>query len=239
MRDEYVRTAMLITEQGVEKLKNSCVAVFGVGGVGSYTVEALARCGVGRLVLVDKDEVALSNINRQMIALHSTVGQPKVEVAKQRINDINPEIKVEAMQCFFDKTTVDEFNFDEYDYVVDAIDSVSSKLLLIETAVKHGVKIISSMGMGNKLHPEMIELEDIMKTSVCPLARVMRTELRKRNIHHLDCVYSKEKALVPDSSLNPDDNAPGKRQTPGSVSFVPSTAGLIIASKVIRDIIGA
>lgn len=236
MNEEFVRTAMLLGEEAVNKLKDKTVAVFGVGGVGSYAVEAIARAGVGRLILVDNDTVAKSNINRQLIALHSTVGCPKVVAAKERVLDIDPQAEVIDKQCFFSAETLDEFNFDEYDYVVDAIDSVTSKLLLIETAMKHNVPVISSMGMGNKLHPEMIELCDISKTSVCPLARVMRTELRRRNIHHLMCVYSKEPAMTPIGGISDEPNAPGRRQTPGSVSFVPSAAGLIMAGEVIRNL---
>lgn len=220
--EESIRTEMLIGQANVEKLHNSCVAVFGMGGVGSYSAEALARVGVGRLILVDNDVVALSNINRQLIALHSTVGKAKVEVMKDRIYDINPNCEVLALQKFYTKEH--EVDISNCDYVVDAIDTVTSKLELICEAKKHNVPIISSMGTGNKLYTNF-EITDISKTSVCPLARVMRYELKKRNIKKVKVLYSKEEPKKTGSN------------TPASISYVPSVAGLMIAGEVVRDIL--
>lgn len=220
----FNRTEILIGKDSIEKLKNATVAVFGVGGVGGYVVEALARSGVGTIDLVDKDIVDETNINRQIIALHSTVGKPKVEVAKERCLDINPNIEINAYQVFYLPETKDQFDFSKYDYVVDAIDTVTGKLQLIEEAYKNDVPIISSMGAGNKLDPTCFEVADITKTSVCPLAKVMRKELKNRGIEHLKVVYSKEQPISVES------------RSPGSVAYVPSTVGLIIASEVIKDI---
>ncbi len=219
------RTELLIGKENIEKLKSKRVAVFGVGGVGGFAVEALARTGIGTLDLIDKDVVDETNINRQIIALQSTIGQPKVEVAKQRCLDINPEITVNTHQVFYLPETADQFNFKEYDYVVDAIDTVTGKLQLIEAANEAGVPIISSMGAGNKLDPTQFEVADISETSVCPLAKVMRKELRDRGIEHLKVVYSKEQPIKVDAD------------SPGSVAFVPSVVGLIIASEVIKDLL--
>lgn len=226
------RTENLIGKGAVEKLQRSRVAVFGIGGVGSYVVEALARAGVGAMDLIDNDKVVFSNINRQIIALHSTVGEWKTEVAARRIRDINPAIQVRTHNLFFLPETADGFDFSGVDYVVDAIDTVSGKLALIERAKALRIPVISSMGTGNKLDPTAFEVADISKTSVCPLARVMRRELKKRGIEHVKTVYSKEE---------PIENHARKEETgkavPASISFVPSVAGLIIAGEVIKDLI--
>lgn len=223
MMSIFDRTELLIGEEALQTLKNKRVAVFGVGGVGGYAVEALARTGIGTLDLVDKDVVDETNINRQIIALQSTIGKPKVEVAKERCLDINPEMTINTHQVFYLPDTADEFDFTDYDYVIDAIDTVTGKLQLIEAAKKANVPVISSMGAGNKLNPAEFEVADISETSVCPLAKVMRKELRDRGIDHLKVVYSKEAPI----KIN--------QQTPGSVAFVPSVVGLIIASEVIKD----
>lgn len=229
---QFSRTALLIGKEGVEKLKNSRVAVFGVGGVGGYVVEALARSGVGALELIDKDTVSTSNINRQIIALHSTVGRLKTEVMAERVKDINPDCKVSVRNLFYLPETAEEFDFSSYDYVVDAIDTVSGKIALIEQAKKANVPVISSMGAGNKLDATAFEVADITKTSVCPLARVMRRELKKRGIEHLKVVYSKEEPLP--SALTDEESG---KAIPGSIAFVPSVVGLIIAGEVIKDLI--
>lgn len=224
------RTALLLGEDGVERLKNSAVAVFGIGGVGGFACEALARAGVGRLLLVDDDTVSESNLNRQIVALRSTIGQPKVEVMARRIADIDPEIRVETRQCFFDESNADSFDFSAFSYVVDAIDTVSAKVELICRAKAAGTPIISCMGAGNKLDPTRFTVTDLAKTDTCPLARVLRQRLRKRGITHLQVVYSTEPALTPREILSDG----GRRQLPGSVSFVPSAAGLTAAGAVIR-----
>ena len=231
--EELKRTELLLGRESIEKLKNSYIAIFGIGGVGGYTAEALARSGVGKLDLIDNDTVALSNINRQIIALHSTVGRYKVDVMKERISDINPDADVNAIRCFFLPKNKDEFDFGKYDYIVDAVDTVSAKIAIIEEAKRAGVPVISSMGAGNKLHPEMFELADISKTSVCPLAKIMRNELKKRRITDVKAVYSKE----PPIKSGVIDEKSGK-PVPGSISFVPSAAGLIIAGEVIRHLTG-
>lgn len=236
MLHEYSRTEALIGNEGLQKLARSKVIVFGIGGVGSYVVEGLARCGIGSLTLVDNDCVALTNINRQLIALHSTVGRPKTEVAKARIKDIDPDILVHTYETFYGLPTKDLFNLKDYDYIVDAIDTVSSKLLLIEEAACHGVKIISCMGTGNKLDPSRFEITDINKTSGCPLAKVVRVELRKRGIKKLKVLYSKETPIKQIVSSKETKGATG-RPVPGSISFVPSVAGLMIAGEVIRDLL--
>ena len=222
----FDRTKNLIGENALEKLASSKVAVFGIGGVGGYVVEALVRAGIGEIDLIDNDTINPTNINRQIVALHSTLGQYKVDVMEKRILDINPNIKINSFKTFFDENTISEFNFNKYDYVVDAIDSVKSKLLLIEAAKKINIPIISSMGTGNKLNPTKFEIEDISKTSVCPLARVMRSELKKQGIKNLKVLYSKEEPIKTGS------------RTPSSISFVPSAAGLIIASEVVKDLTG-
>ena len=219
------RTRTLIGNVALDKLANSHVAIFGIGGVGGYALEALVRSGVGEIDIIDNDIVNISNINRQIVALHSTIGQFKVDVAKTRALDINSKIKINTFKTFFDENTISDFDFKKYDYVVDAIDSVKSKLLLIETCKKNNISIISSMGTGNKLSPEMLEISDISKTSVCPLARVVRVELKKRGIKKLKVVYSKENPIKTGNNI------------PSSCAFVPSAAGLLIASVVIKDII--
>lgn len=232
MEHPFSRIELLIGEEALHKLKNARVAVFGVGGVGGYTVEALARSGVGCLDLIDSDTVALTNLNRQIIALHSTLGKYKVDVAAERVKDINPDIIVHTYRTFFLPDTAEQFPFAEYDYVVDAIDTVTGKLTLVEYAKKTNTPIISSMGAGNKLDPTAFRVADIYKTKVCPLAKVMRRELKKRGIDKLKVVYSEEEPLTP----APSDEVSGKRQTPGSTAFVPSVVGLIIAGEVIKDL---
>lgn len=234
MPNQFTRTEMLLGREAVHKLKQCRIAVFGIGGVGGYTVEALARSGVGTLDLIDNDTVSLTNINRQIIALHSTVGMNKTEAAKKRLLDINPNIKINTYNTFFTPENSGEFNFSQYDYIVDAIDTVSGKIELAVQADKANVPIISSMGAGNKLDPTRFEVSDIYKTSVCPLARVMRRELKKRNIRKLKVVYSKEEALSP--KCESDEDSGMKRQTPASIAYVPSVVGLIIAGEVINDI---
>lgn len=223
MNDQFERSRLLLGEEALERLREKTVAVFGIGGVGGYVAEALARTGVGTLHLIDNDRVSTSNINRQVIALHSTVGRYKTEVMRERILDINPQAEVIIHNCFFLPENADSFTFSEYDYVVDAVDTVTAKLEIIMRAKEAGVPVISSMGAGNKLDPSLFEVADIYETSVCPLARVMRRELKKRDIKKLKVVYSKEEPL--------------KQRIPGSVAFVPSVAGLLIAGEVIRDII--
>ena len=233
MREIFERTELIFGEEAMERLKNARVAVFGIGGVGGHTAEALVRSGIGAIDLIDDDKVALSNLNRQIFATMSTVGRYKVDVAEERLKDINPEVIVNKHRLFFTPETADIFDFGQYDYIVDAIDTVTSKILLIEKAKKENVKIISSMGTGNKLCPEKLEVSDIYKTSVCPLARVMRKELKKRNIKNLKVVYSKEKpSYVPVQ----DKENPNAKRVNASISFVPSVAGLIIASEVIKEI---
>ena len=238
---QYDRTALLIGDEGIEKLKKSRVAVFGIGGVGSFVAEALARAGVGTIALFDNDTVSESNINRQLIALHSTVGRSKTEVMAERIADINPDIKVIANNLFYSAETADIFNPADFDYVVDAIDTVSSKLLLIERCEQTKTPIISCMGTGNHLDPSKFSITDINKTSVCPLARVMRLELKKRGIKKLKVLYSTEQPVKPeiDETLIKEEQQKGssRRQIPGSISFVPSVAGLMIAGEVIKELI--
>ena len=227
MTNQNSRTELLIGKDNVDKLKNSKVAVFGLGGVGSYVVEALARSGIGALVLIDHDEVDVTNINRQLIATHDTIGRPKVEVAKERILSINPNAKVTCFQEFFTKDSKGILD-KSIDYIVDCVDTVTAKLEIVVQAKQLGIPVISAMGTGNKLDPTRFEVADIYKTSVCPLAKVMRKELRARNIDSLKVVYSKEEPIKNDLET----------RTPGSISFVPSVAGLILAGEVIKDIIG-
>ncbi len=234
--ERFSRTALLIGKEGVEKLNNAKVIVFGVGGVGGYTVEALARSGVGSIDVVDSDTVSLSNLNRQIIATVDTIGKAKVEVIKDRIFSINPNARVKAHDVFYTPETADSFNLADYDYVVDAIDSVTGKIELCVQAEKAGVPIISSMGAGNKLDPTAFEVTDIYKTSVCPLAKVMRRELKARGIKKLKVVYSKEEPIKITDTQG-IEIPEGKRQIPGSVAFVPSVVGLIIAGEVIKDLI--
>ncbi len=237
MNNQFLRTKMLIGKEALEKLKNSRVAVFGIGGVGGYVVEALARAGVGTLDIIDNDTISVTNINRQIIALNSTIGLPKVEVAKSRLIDINPNMSVNSYQTFFTPQTADDFDFQKYDYVVDAIDTVVSKLELITRAKQANVPIICSMGTGNKLNPTMFEVADISKTSVCPLAKVIRQELKKRRITKVKVVYSKEIPLKPIISEEEQIEKKGNRVAPASNSFCPAVAGLILASEVIKDLI--
>ena len=235
MNEQFLRTAMLLGETAVERLGKARVAVFGIGGVGGYTVEALARSGIGQLDLIDSDTVSISNINRQILATHSTVGLPKVEAAKNRVLDITPDCMVRTHQVFYTPETADRFDFREYDYIVDAIDTVTGKLALVQRAVEAGTPIISCMGTGNKLDASAFQVTDISKTSMCPLARIMRKELGKRGIKHLKVVYSQEEALTP-TGWEEEAAVLGKRQIPGSVAFVPGAAGLILAGEVIKDI---
>ena len=230
--NQFSRTELLIGKDGVEKLVNAKVAIFGIGGVGSFVVEALARVGIGNFVLVDNDEVDITNLNRQIIATHKTIGKPKVEIARERILDINPNANVEVYQELFmpeSKGILDN----SIDYIVDAVDTVTAKIELAVRAEKMNIPIISSMGTGNKLDPTRFEVTDIYKTSVCPLAKVMRKELKQRDIKKLKVVYSKEEPIKP---LNSNEIT-NKKQVPGSISFVPSVAGLIVAGEVIKDII--
>lgn len=239
MEEALIRTALLLGKAGMEKLNAARVAVFGIGGVGGYAAEALVRSGIGAIDLIDHDLVSESNLNRQIYAVRSTIGQYKVDAARARILDIRPEIRLETWKTFVTNETISEFDFSRYDYVVDAIDTVTGKLAIILAARAAGVPVISSMGTGNKLDPTQLELTDISRTSTCPLARIMRKELRKRGVDHLTVVYSKEEPI--DVSSNSDVPLPepsqGRRAIPGSNPFVPPAAGLIIASKVIRDLI--
>lgn len=248
MLNQFSRTELLLGKEAMEKLQNSRVAVFGIGGVGGYTVEALARSGIGKLDLIDDDKVCLTNINRQIIATRSTIGKYKVEVAEERIKDINPDCEVTTYRKFYTPETSAEFDFSQYDYVVDAIDTVSGKIELVMQAQKSQTPIICSMGAGNKMDPTAFEVTDIYKTSVCPLARVMRYELKKRGVKKLKVVYSKEKPLVPieDTTISCREHCicpPGtarkstqRRAIPGSNAFVPSVVGLIIAGEVVKDL---
>ena len=235
MEDMFSRTRMLLGDEAMDRLGRARVAVFGIGGVGGHAVEALARSGVGALDLVDSDRVALSNLNRQIIATRDTLGMLKVEAAKARVLSINPDCAVETWPVFFLPETADRFDFTQYDYVIDAIDTVAGKLRLIEAAKAAGVPVISSMGAGNKLDPTAFRVADISETSVCPLARVMRRELKKRGIDHVKVVFSTEPALVP----APTEEPTARRSTPGSTAFVPAVAGLILAGEVIKDLIGS
>ncbi|MDO4343161.1 MAG: tRNA threonylcarbamoyladenosine dehydratase [Eubacteriales bacterium] len=249
MEEQFSRTELLIGKEGLERLKNARVAVFGIGGVGGYVVEALARSGVGTLDLIDNDTVCPSNINRQIIALHSTLGRYKTDAARERIADINPEAEVNVYHTFYLPETADQFDFSKYDYVVDAIDTVTGKLMLAEQAKRAGVPVISAMGAGNKMDAAAFEVADISKTSVCPLAKVMRRELKKRGILHLKVVYSREKPKTPQTlGRNPEEATETQktaeqaakrreRQTPGSNAFVPPVVGLMIAGEVVKDLI--
>ena len=246
----FSRTELLLGQDSIRKLSEKRVAVFGIGGVGGYVTEALARSGVGALDLIDKDTVSISNINRQIIALTSTVGKYKTEVMKERILDINPDLQVKTYNMFYLPETADQFDFTRYDYVVDAIDTVTGKIALVVKAKEAGTPIICAMGAGNKMDPTRFEVTDIYKTSVCPLAKVMRTECRKRKIKHLKVVYSKEPVMTPieDDSISCKNHCicpPGtqrkctiRRSVPGSNAFVPSVAGLIIGGEVVKDLVG-
>lgn len=238
MDTRFIRTQMLLGEDAMERLATSRVAVFGLGGVGGHVVEALARSGIGALDLVDNDTVALSNLNRQIIATENTLGELKTEAAKARVLSVNPNCRVTLHNCFFLPENADTFDFSAFDYVVDAIDTVSGKLAIIEKALAAGVPVISSMGTGNKLNPAMLTVSDISETSYDPLARVMRRELKKRGITFLKVVWSREKALTPAAPPGEADKPSGsRRSTPGSTPFVPGCAGLILASEVVRDLL--
>lgn len=249
MLNQFSRTELLLGKEAMEKLNNSKVAIFGIGGVGGYTAEALVRSGVGTLDLIDDDKVCLTNINRQIFATRKTVGKYKVDVAEERLHDINPDVIINTRKTFYMPDTAEQFDFSQYDYIVDAIDTVTGKITLVVNADKSGTPIISSMGAGNKLDASAFEVADIYSTSVCPLARVMRTELRKRKIKSLKVVYSKEKPITPvdDMAISCKQHCicpPGtarkctqRRQVPGSTAFVPSVVGLIIAGEVVKDLI--
>mgnify|MGYP002622780662 CR=1 FL=1 len=241
MVNQFSRTEIILGKESLERLKKARVAIFGIGGVGGFVAESLARAGIFHLDLIDNDTVSLTNINRQIIAFHSTIGQAKVFVMKERILDINPECEVNAIQCFFLPENKDSFDFTKYDYVVDAVDTVKAKLQIITQAKEANIPVISSMGAGNKLDPTLFEIADISKTSVCPLARVMRQECKKRGITHVKVVYSKEKPVSSKLSESEKDSAElkGNSIAPGSISFVPAVAGLIIASQVIKDLTGS
>lgn len=251
MLNQFSRTELIFGKEAMEKLAKARVAVFGIGGVGGYTVEALARSGIGGLDLIDDDKVCLTNINRQIIATRKTIGRYKVDVAAERVADINPDCAVRTYKTFYMPETQDEFDFTQYDYIVDAIDTVTGKLALAVNATNAHTPIISSMGAGNKLDPTAFEVTDIFKTSVCPLAKVMRTELRKRNIKKLKVVYSKEIPITPIESeeiscktncvcpLGTQRKCTARRQVPGSNAFVPSVVGLIIAGEIVKDLTGA
>ena len=242
MENQFSRTELLFGKKAMEKFAGSRVAVFGIGGVGGYTTEALVRSGIGEIDLIDSDRVSLTNLNRQIIALRSTVGKYKVDVMQERIMDINPDIKVHVHKFFYLPETKDQFDFSKYDYVVDAVDTVTAKIQLVMEAKEAGVPIISSMGAGNKLDPAAFQVADIYKTSVCPLAKVMRRELKSRGIKKLKVVYSQELPIKPDPEAisayqaeeTPEESR--KRSIPGSAAFVPSVAGLIIAGEVLKDL---
>ena len=250
MLNQFSRTRLMFGETGMEKLRRARVAVFGVGGVGGYAVEVLARSGVGTLDLIDDDRVCLTNLNRQIIATRSTVGQYKVDAARQRVLDINPDATVHTYKTFYGPETADQFDFTQFDYILDAIDTVTGKLALVEQAQRAGTPIISCMGAGNKLDPTAFEVTDIYRTSVCPLARVMRKELRKRGVQKLKVVCSKEEAIPPIEDMSASCRAhcicpPGtarkctqRRQVPGSNAFVPAAAGLILAGEAVKDLVG-
>ena len=234
MDSRFSRTERIFGAEGMQRLENACVAVFGVGGVGSYIAEGLARSGVGHLHLIDSDDVDITNLNRQIEALSDTVGKPKAEAMKQRILQINPQCEVTVHDCFFLPENSDEFDFTQYDYIADAVDTVTAKIELVMKADREGTPIISSMGTGNKLSPAMLEVSDIYKTSVCPLARVMRQELKKRGIKKLKVVYSKEEPIKAKPSEEENEH---RRSIPASVVFVPAAAGLIIASEIVKELV--
>ena len=234
--DAFSRTRLLLGSAAMEKLKNSRVAVFGLGGVGGYTVEALARSGVGALDLIDHDTISLTNINRQLLATLDTVGMSKAEAARQRVLSINPDAHVTARPVFYSPDTADDFDFSQYDYIVDAVDPVTAKLALITAAKAAGTPILSCMGTGNKLNPSLFQITDIAKTSVCPLARIMRKECAKRGLKHVKVLFSTEDPL-PATEESTEELPEGRRSLPGSVAFVPSVAGLLIAGEVIKDLI--
>lgn len=235
MEEIFARSALLLGEQAQEVLSRSSVAVFGIGGVGGHAAEALARAGLGRIDLFDPDTVSITNLNRQIVALHSTLGRPKAQVMAERIRDINPGCDVRAMTVFYEEANAEEFPLGEYDYLIDAVDTVSSKLVLIERAYAAGVPIISAMGCGNKLDPSRFEVSTIEKTTICPLARIIRRELKIRGIRGLKVVYSTEPPLSP--AQGTEAPAPGRRTVPGSVSWVPGAAGLLLAGEAVKDLL--
>ena len=237
MELQFSRTQILLGDEAMVKLQRARVAVFGIGGVGGYTAEALVRSGIGAIDLIDPDDVSITNINRQLFATHSNVGKPKVEVARERLLDINPNAQITLHPVFYTPETADQFDFSQYDYIVDAIDTVTGKLCLAERAFAVGTPIISCMGAGNKLNGTAFQVADISKTSICPLARVMRKELKKRGINHMKVVYTTEEAIKP-VGAEEEAAAIGKRQIPGSVSYIPGIAGLLLAGEVIQDLIG-
>ncbi len=248
MLTQFARTKLLLGEESMDKLKNSRVAIFGVGGVGGFVCEALVRSGIGAFDLIDNDKVCLTNINRQIIATTKTVGKHKTDVMRDRMLDINPDVKVDVHKCFFLPENADKFDFSKYDYVIDAVDTVTAKIELVMKCQKEGVPIISSMGAGNKIEASAFRVADIYKTKICPLAKVMRRELKKRGVKKLKVVYSEEQPIRPissssckddNSTCSNDKNKPKeKREVPGSLSFVPSVAGLIIAGEVVKDLTG-
>ena len=238
MLNQFSRTELLIGKDGVKKLQNSRVAVFGLGGVGGHAVEALVRSGVGAVDLIDDDKVCVTNLNRQLFATTKTIGKYKVDVAEERLQEINPEVKVTKRQVFYSPETADKFDFSKYDYIIDAIDTVTGKISLIEKSKEFNVPIICAMGAGNKMDPTRFEVADISKTSVCPLAKVMRQELKKRRIKKVKVVYSKEIPIKIDDSSLKEELKEGKHRIPGSNAFVPSVVGLIIAGEVIKDLVG-
>ena len=235
MPDQYSRTRLLLGSEGVDRLRSAHVALFGLGGVGGYAAEALARAGIGHIDLIDNDTVSMTNLNRQMLALHSTIGEYKVDVAQKRIYDIDPTIVVRTYKTFYLPETQEQFDFSQYDYIVDAIDTVTGKLCLAERAFAAGTPIISCMGAGNKLDGTAFQVADISKTTICPLARVMRKELKKRGINHMKVVFTTEEALTP-VGAEAEAAAIGKRQIPGSTSYIPGIAGLLLAGEVIKDL---
>ena len=235
MEEQFSRTGLLLGQEALVKLQQSRVAVFGIGGVGGYTVEALARAGVGIIDVIDSDTISISNLNQQLLATYDTVGMLKVEAAKARIRSINPKAVVNTHPIFYTPETAEQLDFTQYDYIVDAIDTVTGKLCIIQRAIEAGVPVISCMGTGNKLDASALQVADISKTTICPLARIMRKELRKRGINHLKVVYSTEEALTP-VGAEEEAAALGKRTIPGSTAFVPGTAGLILAGEVIKDL---
>ena len=238
MLNQFSRTELILGKKAIDALKNKRVAIFGIGGVGGYVCEALVRSGIFQFDLIDNDEVSLTNINRQIIATHSTIGKAKVDVMKERMLDINPDAKVKVHRCFFLPENAHTFDFSEYDYVVDAVDTVTAKLAIIMKSKEAGVPVISSMGTGNKLDPSAFEVADIYETTMCPLAKVMRKELKKRNIASLKVVYSREKPIERAEDVTEvEEPSDGRRAVPGSSAFCPSTAGLIIASEVVKDLI--
>ena len=236
MIDRFARTRIMLGDDAMERLNNARVAVFGIGGVGGHVVEALVRSGIGSIDIIDKDTVSVTNINRQLIATTKTVGMDKVDAMTERMLEINPEVNIRKYKCFYLPETRDDFDFTEYDYVVDAVDTVTAKIDLVMKANEAGVPIISSMGAGNKLDATAFEVADIYKTSVCPLAKVMRKELKKRGVKKLKVVYSKEEPIKAKGQVSADDEISMKRATPGSIAYVPSVVGLIIAGEVIKDI---